>query len=155
MTEIPVIFKHKSDFPVKNDINTSGPSHPTIFSSAEDFGFTIPLPCKLVVDKLGCKFVGEGFETTLKMVGEDCVIPLGMEVFIPEGVALFNYGVNLMGVKEYIVDRSTHPGNWYTPKLIAKLAPGEYDPKGIYLKILPLLDLHYQFLYKEAKDEGK
>jgi len=155
MIEIPIIFKHGSVIPIKNDLKTSGSSHPSIFSSAQDFGFAIPVPYDIMVEKGSCKFIAEDFESELRMVKGDSVIPLNIKIFIPEEVAFFNYGYNLPNIKEYMVDRETHPSCWYTPKIIATLAPGRYTTQGVYLRILPIVNQEYHFLYKEEKDERK
>ena len=77
---------------------------------------------------------------------------LGMDLKLPERYAMLHQGL-IEGSVDYIVD-STSVNEWYRLYLYSNSNEVLFRPKDAVLKIIPILDIEYSFVYKKRFEES-
>jgi len=124
------------------------------FLKAYNFGFTIPLSFPLWLKGDKAIFRISGIDTVIEAKGGNYLIPLGFKIFFNKEYAIYNVHEIDRNSIDYIVDKDSHKDCVYTPKLLLKQRMRGSFPEGIpAIKIIPLLDFNYNFVYRRRENE--
>jgi len=124
----------------------------SIFSMAENFGITIILAYEVNITSTGGSINQPGMTTLIKKSenGGPVIVPLGIQIEIPSKIAFYHRGLHPKSL-DYVVDRTMK--DWYNVNLYLKVEQADnyvLNEGTPVLKIMPLIDTHYQFNYKRA-----
>jgi len=78
---------------------------------------------------------------------------LGMDFKLPDRYAMLHHGLIENSI-DYIVDSSS-VNEWYRVYLYSSINEALFRPKEAVLKVIPILDVEYSFIYKNRTREGE